>query len=264
MNKAEFEMGLRLLARANPPSTLYRYRQPIDRTLAEIINQQIYLAPQSALNDPFECSAPICGTAESMRRFLIEVYAPDRGISPTEAIQKFGSCALDFEWIHERRRAAFAKAIEETGFICLSAVPNSIRMWSYYSQAHEGICVGFDTKKRPFWASIKVTYENPSAPLDVVDALMRDPSEIAAHVTLRKAAEWEFEQEYRIAVSVLGDQPRLVPFESSAITEVRFGARIKDDYRTKVMEAISHLPLRPKLIQMGCDHDRFILTESIL
>ena len=262
MDKNEVESCLKLLARASPPPALYRYRKPNGRTLDEISKQQIYLAPVSALNDPFECSAPVCWNPESMRRFLIEVYAPERGLSPVEAVQKFGSCSLD--WIQESRRAVFAKGIDQTGFICLSAVPDSIRMWSYYSQAHEGICVSYDTEKWPFRASIKVAYQDPSTPLDVPDALMRDSSEIAAHVTLRKSAEWEFEREYRIVISKIGDQPRLFPFDPLAITEVRLGARIKDDFREKVLEAISRLPRRPKLIQMACDHVRFVLTENVL
>ena len=128
-----------------------------------------------------------------MKRFLIEVYAPEQGLSPIEAAKKFGTCSL--EGLLEKRHAVFAKAIEDTGFICMSAVSNSIRMWSYYSQSHEGICIGFNTEPFPFKAAIKVTYQNPDTPLDVVDALMNDPYEIAAHVTLRKAAEWEFEQD---------------------------------------------------------------------
>jgi hypothetical protein len=56
----------------------------------------------------------------------------------------------------------------------------------------------------------------------------------------------------------------LIPFQASAIKEIRFGARIKTEFKEKLMEAISHLPHRPTLIQMGCDFDRFILTESVI
>ena len=88
-----------------------------------------------------------------------------------------------------------------------------------------------------------------------------DPTSIAAHVSLRKAAEWDFEQEYRVPIGPLGKLPRLIPFHPEAITEIRFGARVKPDFRAEIMAAISKLPMRPKLIQMGCDFDRFVLTE---
>jgi hypothetical protein len=110
--------------------------------------------------------------------------------------------------------------------------------------------------------ALKVKYQNPDTPFDVITAFESDPTEIAANITLRKSAEWEFEQEYRVAFD-LGDI-RLIPFEASAIKEIRFGARIKTEFKEKVMDAVSHLPHRPTLIQMGCDFDRFILTESAI
>jgi hypothetical protein len=36
------------------------------------------------------------------------------------------------------------------------------------------------------------------------------------------------------------------------------------DFKAKILEAVTRLPHRPKLIQMGCDFDKFILTESIV
>jgi hypothetical protein len=114
-------------------------------------------------------------------------------------------------------------------------------------------------------AATKVVYQNPDAPVDVTSfLLLDDPSELAAHISLRKAAEWESEQEYRIPIDFTGNYPRLNPIDPSAITEVRFGARIKDDFRHELMKAISHLPRCPKLIQMRCDLDRFVLTEEII
>jgi hypothetical protein len=136
-------------------------------------------------------------------------------------------------------------------------------MWSYYAQAHEGICIGFDTKVRPFNVALEVKYQNPDIPFDVIAALKRDPTEIAGHISLRKAEEWKFEKEYRLPIS-LGEIPRLIPFHSSAIAEIRFGVRIKNEFKEKMMEVISHLPHHPKVIQMGCDFARFILTETAI
>ena len=108
----------------------------------------------------------------------------------------------------------------------------------------------------------KVKYQNPNVPFDVVAASQSDPTEIAANITLRKSSEWEFEEEYRVA-SNLGDI-KLIPFPVSAIKEIRFGARIIPEFKQRVLEAVSRLPHRPTLIQMGCDFDRFILNESII
>jgi hypothetical protein len=58
--------------------------------------------------------------------------------------------------------------------------------------------------------------------------------------------------------------PRLISIESEAISEIRFGARVTVEFKRQALEAISHLPRRPKLIQMGCDFERFVLTETVI
>jgi hypothetical protein len=262
MDQREAEILAKLLARANPPPILYRYRKPNDWALAEISKPEIFVASPDDLNDPFECSAPVAWNVDSLRRSFIETYAPKIGLSAEAAATEFDSHPQ--HTMREMLRGGLAKIRQDSGIICLSAVPNSIRMWSYYAQAHEGICVGFNTQVAPFMMAMKVTYQNPDTPLDVAETLRVDPSELAAHITLRKAAEWEFEQEYRIPIGQIGSRPRLMPFNPSAIIEIRLGARLKDDFKINLMEAISYLPQRPKLIQMRCDLDRFVLTEEII
>ena len=258
----EAEIIARFRARANPPPILFRYRQPTQRTIDEISKHQIFAAKPSELNDPFEYAAPVFWNVDLMRRKFIEEFAPKRGLSPADA-------AKEFESFHQSGKIKLLQGIRQlkdfSGVICLSAIFNSIRMWSYYAQAHEGICIGFDTKLRPFNMALEVKYQNPDIPLDIIAATKNDPTEIAAHISLRKAEEWKFEGEYRIPISI-GDNPRSIPFHPSAIKEIRFGARmnINLEFKDKLLEVISHLPHRPKLIQMGCDFDRFILTETVI
>jgi Protein of unknown function (DUF2971) len=262
MSARHAEVLRKLAARAKPPPILYRYRAPHGRTLSEIANQQIFAASPDALNDPFECMAPVKWTRDSLARHFFEVFAPERGLSRAEAEKEFEKISI--ESLSQSLNSGLAQNRRDSGIICLSAIPDSIRMWSYYAQQHEGVCLGFDTAAGPFIAAMKVKYQNPDKPLDIADVLVRDPSELADHVTLRKAAEWEFEQEYRIPIGPIGDRPRLMPFHPSALIEVRFGARLKDDFRTRLMAAIARLPNRPKLVQMTCDCEKFILIEEVI
>src|ERR1700761_6775948 len=85
----EAEISLRFLARANPPPILFRYRRPIEWTLAEISKQQIYAAMPDELNDPFEYTAPVFWNMELMKRQFIEEFAPMRGLSAVEAAREF-------------------------------------------------------------------------------------------------------------------------------------------------------------------------------
>jgi hypothetical protein len=254
----EAEMALRFLARANPPPILFRYRGTSQYVIEEISKQQLYAATSQELNDPFECRAPIVWNIEFMKEQFIR-HAPAFGVSSEKAAEEFDSSR---DWGMKRLLEKWEATRAQTRIVCFSAKPNSIRMWSYYAQAHEGLCVGYDATRRPFWVAQKVKYQDPETPFDVIAAHESDPTEVAANITCRKSSEWEFEEEYRVA-SGLGDI-RLIPFEASAIKEIRFGARIKTEFKEKVMEAVSHLPHRPALIQMGCDFDRFILTETVI
>jgi hypothetical protein len=126
----ETEIALRFLARANPPPILFRYRWPIDWTLDEISKQQIYAAKPDELNDPFEYTAPVFWNVDLMRRLFIEEYGPMHGISPAEAAKEFDS---SYEWGMAHLLDGIMQMREQSGIICLSAIPNSIRMWSYYA-----------------------------------------------------------------------------------------------------------------------------------
>jgi hypothetical protein len=256
----ETEIAARFRARANPPSILFRYRPCSQWTLAEIFNHEIYLAKPEELNDPFECSAPVWWNADLIRKHWLEVCAPARGLSPDEALAEYEkSSELGIQRLAEGLRYKSS----QTGIACFSAKPDSIRMWANYAKSHKGICVGYDTKIQPFNVAISVNYQNPNKPFDIFACLQDDPTEIANHIALRKAEEWKFEDEYRIPVNIEGN-PRLISFQPSAIKEIRLGARIEPEFREKVLRAISVLPVRPKLIQMGCDFDRFVLTEMVI
>jgi hypothetical protein len=255
----EAEMALRFLVRAIPPPILFRYRGPSDWAIDEISKQQLYAAYPEELNDPFECCAPIIWNVDLLRRLWVEGFARLHGVSTIDAETEFQS---SFKWEVEKLLERWKTTMAQTGIVCFSAIPNSIRMWAYYAQAHQGICIGYDTRVRPFNVALEVKYKNPETAFDVVAAIENDPTEIAANITFRKSEEWEFEAEYRIASNLGGI--RQIPFEASAIKEIRFGARIKTEFKEKVMDAVSHLPQRPTLIQMGCDFDRFILTESAI
>jgi hypothetical protein len=256
----EAEIAQRFLARANPPSILYRYRTSSPRTLSEISKCEIYATKPDELNDPFECSAPVLWNVDLMRRHWVEEYAPMHGLSASEASKEFET---SWKWGVQRMAEGLRQKTSQTGIVCFSAKPDSIRMWAYYAESHKGICVGYDTKFRPFNVAISVNYQNPDKPFDVFACLQNDPTEIANHIALRKAAEWKFEDEYRIPVNIEG-MPRLIPFEGTAIKEIRLGARIDPEFKEVVLKAISLLPVRPKLIQMACDFNRFVLTETII
>src|SRR5207247_1223679 len=143
-------------------------------------------------------------------------------ISAEQAAKEFDESAAR---LPKMIRDAVSRIRNDSGVICLSAVPDSIRMWSYYAEAHKGICIGYDTRVFPFSTAMKVIYENPGESLDLAGVLRDDPSQLLDHVSLRKAAEWEFAQEYRIPLGQIENRPRALPYYPSALAVIRFGVR---------------------------------------
>ena len=260
--ESEFATLLRLMAKANPPSILHRYRGNTDWSVKEISNHEIHVARPIDMNDPFEHRAPlridkelIMSSFESFCR--MEYKSNDEEIAREVAL-------VDDAKI-QRILNGFGKFLHSSGIVSFSCNPSSNRMWAYYAASHRGICISYDTRYSPFDLTFKVIYEDPQKPLEIVDALQTDSTKFLDHISRRKGEEWTFEQEYRLPVGPIPeDHTRLLPVNPSSIIEVRLGVKIEDDYKARVMEAIRSLPVRPKVIQMSCDFDRFQLVETVV
>jgi hypothetical protein len=138
-------------------------------------------------------------------------------------------------------------------------------MWAYYADAHKGICIGYRTDKSPFCFAMPVIYENPDNPMEIMSAWANDVTMFCDHLARRKGKEWEFEQEYRIPTGEIPagrGRTLLVPPES--IQEIRLGVNIEPKFREELYCAIQELSHRPEVIQMGCDFNRFTLTETVI
>lgn len=260
MNSRELEILGSLLKRANPPPVLHRYRRPNEYTLKELTDFRLYAAAPIDLNDPFESLAPVHVDHSKLRPMFINYCVKNGKCTAADAAKEFES--TDWSQTIVKLHEQFEHRRIDAGVVCFSEVPTSIRMWSYYAESHEGICIGYKSTFGPFIAAMKVNYQDPKSPLDLLDALMTDPAKVADHVSLRKASEWEFEREHRLIVSRFGPNPRLLPFPAEAIAEIRLGARIKEEFRNKVFDAVRRLSKPPKVLQMKCDPGTFVLTES--
>jgi hypothetical protein len=165
----------------------------------------------------------------------------------------------------ELLREEVNKIRSASGLICCSRNPRSNRMWAYYGGAHRGICIGYSTDLSPFCFAREVAYADPEASIDLLDTLGQDPTLLSDQVSCRKGAEWSFEEEFRIPVGPFTkEHTRLLPIAPEAIVEIRLGAMIAPNFKADVLEAAAALSKPPRLIQMGCDHSRFQLTETPL
>lgn len=262
LNESQLETLLRHFEKANPPPNLHRYRGDSDWAVKEISNHEIHVARPDDMNDPFEHRAPLRIDHERLKS-TFEAFCRRGRQMDDEAIAKAWAEVDDTEI--QQISNAIGGFRQSSGIVSFSSNPSSNRMWGYYAASHRGICISYDTNFHPFNLTFKVIYEDPDEPLEVVDAWRTDCTKFSDHLVRRKGKEWEFEQEYRLPVGPIPeDHTRLLPVDPASIVEVRLGVNIKDDFRVRVLEAISSLPVRPKVIQMSCDFDRFQLVEIVV
>jgi hypothetical protein len=247
-----------LLAKANPPPLLHRYRRANEWTLNEITKHEVHVPRPQDMNDPFEYAAPLLFNLEKLQEIMYQrclKQGMDESASRSEAD------AVDSAFV-EKLRARIATIPKTCGTVCLSATPRSNRMWAYYADCHRGVCIGYRTAVAPFSLAMSVIYEDPAQPMDALDAWQRDPSEFCDHIARRKGKEWEFEEEYRIPVGLFPENhKRILPVPPECIQEIRLGVRIEPDFKKKILDSLENLEHKPKVIQMGCDNDQFLLTE---
>lgn len=251
---------LKLLAKANPPPLLHRYRGENKWAIAEIAKHQLHVTHPDQMNDPFEHRAPLSLDRNKLR-IAFEAYCradPER--AEDEILR---ALAHPDDAMMEQLKASIENLRQNSGIVCFSANPRSNRMWGYYASSHRGICISYDTSHKPLNLSFEVIYEDPKGPLEIVDAWLRDASRFADHLTRRKGKEWEFEQEYRLPIGQIPpNSDRLLTVAPQSIVEIRLGVNIRDDFKKNVLEAINALPHRPKVMQISCDFEKFVLVET--
>jgi hypothetical protein len=258
----EVETLRKLLAKANPPPVLHRYRGESEWAIAEIAQHHIHVAKPEDMNDPFEHRAPLRLDHEKVR-IAFEAYCRYAlGLSGDGLAR---ALAHPNEAMMEQLYQSIDRLRENSGIVCFSANPRSNRMWGYYASSHRGICISYDTSYHPFSLTFDVIYEDPKQALEIVETWLTDASQFCDHLARRKGKEWEFEQEYRLPIGQIPPHAsRLLPVDPRSIVEVRLGVKMKAEFKDKVLHAISTLPHKPTVIQMCCDYENFTLTETMI
>lgn len=262
LDEGQLETLLRLLDKTSQPPVLYRYRSESDWTIKEIANHEVHVARPEDMNDPFEHRTPLEIDRERLKAAFEAFCQAEHGMDKA-------SIAHEWSLVDEAKVQGIPGAIlnhlKNSGLVCFSSNPLSNRMWGYYASSHRGICIGYDTRYHPLSLTFPVIYEDPTEPLEIVSAWQTDCTKFCDHLSRRKGKEWEFEQEYRLPVGPIPDgHTRMLPVDPYAIVEIRLGVKINAKFKAKVLEAVSILPVRPRIIQMECDFERFQLVDKYI
>jgi hypothetical protein len=251
---------------------LYKYAG--DSGIHILDGLRLKVTPPNELNDPFELTPRSKNLIT--RKYIVEKAKndPEHFRAMYEEIVRRENYKWPFEVflqtlklprdVYSRFRKLYADGLVETDLgsiqeasrsmviLCLSAMNDSIPMWSHYSNHHRGIVIGLDTSDSCFQhgsAMSKVIYRAHRVSVNPLDDA--NPGAVwakALETILTKSRVWEYEKEYRacyrirdvISKPLGGNQPHyFIDIWASVIKEVILGCWISEEYEARVRSVLS-------------------------
>ena len=226
------------------PAKFYKYRAINPNTEAIFTRNQLYFAPPTAFNDPFDSAFHVVmeGRAnqmvvESLAFQQIRRDRPEFSLrEAVEAAQQVGAAIVE-QRLEEFRAISVEKLARDTndmvGILSLSEKNDDLLMWSHYADCHRGICLEFSTSQPSFFqGALPVNYGDEFPALNLHEIVLDETLRNTAPWMLMKARQWEYEKEWRVLDFECGPGPKAFPRD--ALTAVVLGCRITDEYRKKV------------------------------
>jgi hypothetical protein len=213
---------------------LYRYRHlsgPHREWTKRILTESVlHFANPSTFNDPFDCKVHYLPSfsVEKLRRQHVDRIG--KRMPNLNRKQRRAKAALDVRAMEPERflhgmTSGLQRSVDGVGVLSLSATDRNILLWSFYADGHTGLCLRFQaTNRTPFFGrAVPVNYVSsyPEVPIT------SPPAEQVDAFLLTKAADWRFEEEYRIIDHDRGAGDKVFPAE--LLTGVILGVRMTAD-----------------------------------
>lgn len=176
------------------PTTLFKLYNVSDLNVEALLNQYVYATHPCQFNDIYDCSEELLNfdDKEFNKSFLKEYTSLN-----DEQIDDFISNQLTKSSIHVQRN--FREIIYKNfGLLSMTSNPNSILMWSYYTN-HNGFFLEFDYEKFPFivHGPFPINY------LEKVESISIKEVGIELGLLLQsnlKFKDWQHESEWRFLI----------------------------------------------------------------
>jgi hypothetical protein len=254
------------------PQRLYKYRGFGNRTLEMLIDDAIYFADPRSFNDPLDSKPrlSIDISAEELEGVLRQLvqdrlrvgmstmaealqFSDSRTVSHINALirSKVDELFAEIQFHAtepEEDETSYKEALgqyiqaellrqRDRGVFSLARRRNCPLMWSHYGDQHRGLCLGYSIPQEVNKDCHKVDYEGGRLFKASAVAKMLNGDDVARHhvdkaVFLRKAKEWEYENEWRI----LG--PKGLQNSPLELKEIVFGMRCAETVKYAVMKAL--------------------------
>jgi hypothetical protein len=216
---------------------LYKYR-PIDpegHTKEIFTHSKLYFNRPLGFNDPFDCRPKFSFVAseDKIKKFLYgwltrlepHLVSRQQKRAKLREVMKL-KFYKDPDILNSIEKKFVDEDINTLGVCCFSEIPDSILMWSHYSDKHTGICLQFEATSQTtfFCKSQKVTYQKE---YPIVNPFIDHPDKQVENALLTKAPHWEYEAEWRIILFENG--PGTHTFPPEHLKGVILGANISPE-----------------------------------
>lgn len=219
---------------------LYKYGRINEYSETLFSAAQVWFSSPSELNDPFECQPWITFNGDgnqivsSLTRALQQsnpLMTPYSATAEAVAIYLQGRHRDPQTWENVRKEVLNFE--NQISLYCLSQVPDSILMWSHYSDGHNGYCLEFEATDYTelFGEAQQVQYSEDYPTFDNFNTPRNEQIDL---VFFTKYKGWCYEQEWRIIDHQHGRGLRSYPAE--LLRSVIFGLKTSDANKTRIRE----------------------------
>jgi len=181
---------------------IYRY-DSCENAKKSIEGKYIWMSSNSSFNDPFEgilhADYENAQDADIVEFYMAQKWTEAELINLINDLKDNEKRKIIIEGMKNNHR----NNVTAAGIFCCSEINDSITMWSYYAQKHEGVCIEYDILKdtAAFEFVIKMKYTKtfpPKVPLSQAKEGIDNEKSLLNVSLLTKSDCWENEKEVRI------------------------------------------------------------------
>ena len=233
------------LSKIELPETLYKFRYWESKFHRQILQKQIaYFASPATFNDPFDCKIPIRYDINSEKQLEDIYFKAIRATNHTatdSAIRDFSknfvhTGPVNPKIFRKNDKEYFDDLYKRMGVLSLTSQRNDILMWGHYANSHQGFCLGLDTAellkhedinfigKVKYFADFPIIVPNG-------DQLYNLEMQIFS-----KWDKWQYEDEYRLAITVIND--RKIKLPNTVYKEIILGCNMPQNTRKDIIKLV--------------------------
>lgn len=226
------------------------------------------------LNTPVTCPSPMKEQVAQLQSLLKR----DPGFLAEVKRHQSNEGEIDSsEMVATRFIEELNESMQDYRVLCVTSELNSEYMWRTYAEAHKGIALRIEPNiekdsKFQLFKSVMYRKRRPAlyknAKTFIESALFGDKKkqtrEKLFEIIHTKTLEWQRENEYRLAIPILGEEAwNTLSFHPEEITELHLGAEIEVEFKELVIDLACSINPQIAIFQVGRNSKGKLCSDSV-